>query len=388
MTLAASPQGRPVVVHTLPFVGDDAAMVVAMRAGNRAAIAAFYDRHHAHVLRTPPGRVVLAIALGLLLTTAVLASACKGVVVTPIEPIPPPSVGQIGDPCTPTGEGQAGAPGPHAVTELSVEDQFDACNSGICLVNHFQGRVSCPLGQATPPSCAGPDDTSCGAGASCVASEPHYGSYCDPTIADGAAPQCGSGLCNPNRNTCACIKNSERTGASVCDTIAHECTLYGSLPGCKTMKEQTQIRLATITARHAKRLAESGIDASAASARERAFFNEFDRLRAEILRPAMVEIGAQLEAAGHGYRIEERVESGRPLIELHLLILGAHRGSKNLIRLFAWKDSEGRPEIVAEVEMVRSPMELTRYQEIEALTREVAEQMLVEAIEQVFASNG
>jgi RNA polymerase sigma-70 factor (ECF subfamily) len=41
-----------VVVHTLPFVGDDAAMVAAMRAGNRAAIAAFYDRHHAHVLRT------------------------------------------------------------------------------------------------------------------------------------------------------------------------------------------------------------------------------------------------------------------------------------------------------------------------------------------------
>ena len=154
------------------------------------------------------------------------------------------------------------------------------------------------------------------------------------------------------------------------------------------MKEQTQIRLATITARHARRLAESGIDAGAAAARERAFFEGFARLCAEILRPAMIEIGGQLEAAGHGYRVEERVDDGRPLIELHLLILGARRGSKNLIRLFAWKDSEGRPEIVAEVEMVRSPMELTRFQEIEALTREVAEQLLVEAIEQVFASNG
>jgi hypothetical protein len=38
------------------------------------------------------------------------------------------------------------------------------------------------------------------------------------------------------------------------------------------MKEQTRIRLATITARHARRLAESGIDAGAAAARERAFF--------------------------------------------------------------------------------------------------------------------
>jgi hypothetical protein len=65
-------------------------------------------------------------------------------------------------------------------------------------------------------------------------------------------------------------------------------------------------------------------------------------VRAEILRPVMEEIGAQLEGAGHGVRIEERVESGRPSIELHLVIVGAHRGSKNLIRLFAWKDSAGR----------------------------------------------
>ena len=49
---AASPPGRAVVVHTLPFAGEDAAMVAGMRAGNRAAIAAFYDRHHGHVLRT------------------------------------------------------------------------------------------------------------------------------------------------------------------------------------------------------------------------------------------------------------------------------------------------------------------------------------------------
>jgi RNA polymerase sigma-70 factor, ECF subfamily len=51
-SVAAPPPGRATVIRTLPFVGDDAAMVAAMRAGNRAAIAAFYDRHHAHVLRT------------------------------------------------------------------------------------------------------------------------------------------------------------------------------------------------------------------------------------------------------------------------------------------------------------------------------------------------
>ena len=42
-------------VRTLPvaaFNGDDAALVAAMRAGNRAAIAAFYDRYEGHVRRT------------------------------------------------------------------------------------------------------------------------------------------------------------------------------------------------------------------------------------------------------------------------------------------------------------------------------------------------
>ncbi|MFS8065167.1 MAG: hypothetical protein ACMG6S_02225, partial [Byssovorax sp.] len=77
----------------------------------------------------------------------------------------------------------------------------------------------------------------------------------------------------------------------------------------------------------------------------------------------------------------------RPSIELHLVITGARRGSKNLIRFFASKDVERGPEIIAEVEMVRSPMELTRFQEIDALTPEVAEQLLLDAIEQVFASN-
>jgi RNA polymerase sigma-70 factor (ECF subfamily) len=39
-------------VRTLPFAGDDAAMVAAIQAGNRAAVAAFYDRYAGHVRRT------------------------------------------------------------------------------------------------------------------------------------------------------------------------------------------------------------------------------------------------------------------------------------------------------------------------------------------------
>jgi hypothetical protein len=153
------------------------------------------------------------------------------------------------------------------------------------------------------------------------------------------------------------------------------------------MNEQTRIRLSIITARHAKHLAEAGIDAEALASRELAFLQGFERARGEILRPAMIEIGAQLERAGHGYRIAEDAGGARPSLELHLVITGARRGSKNLIRFFASRDVERGPEIIAEVEMVRSPMELTRFQEIDALTPEVVEQLLLDAIEQVFASN-
>jgi RNA polymerase sigma-70 factor (ECF subfamily) len=40
------------VVRPLPFAGDDATLVAAMRAGSRAAVAAFYDRYEALVMRT------------------------------------------------------------------------------------------------------------------------------------------------------------------------------------------------------------------------------------------------------------------------------------------------------------------------------------------------
>jgi len=47
------------VVRALPFVGDDAALVAGVRAGNRQAVAALFDRHAPHVRR------VLARVLGI-----------------------------------------------------------------------------------------------------------------------------------------------------------------------------------------------------------------------------------------------------------------------------------------------------------------------------------
>jgi len=54
--------------------------------------------------------------------------------------------GGVGDPCTPEDEYQQSFNG-FQVTETNVESRSFQCETRLCLVNHFQGRVSCRLGQ-------------------------------------------------------------------------------------------------------------------------------------------------------------------------------------------------------------------------------------------------
>jgi hypothetical protein len=54
--------------------------------------------------------------------------------------------GGVGDPCTPEDEYQQTFNG-FQVTETNVESRSFQCETRLCLVNHFQGRVSCRLGQ-------------------------------------------------------------------------------------------------------------------------------------------------------------------------------------------------------------------------------------------------
>lgn len=53
----------------------------------------------------------------------------------------------VGDPCVPEDEYSSTFSG-FAVGEVSTESRSFQCQSRLCLVNHFQGRVSCPYGQA------------------------------------------------------------------------------------------------------------------------------------------------------------------------------------------------------------------------------------------------
>jgi len=54
--------------------------------------------------------------------------------------------GGIGDPCTPEDEYQQGFNGFNE-KEVNVESKSFQCETRVCIVNHFRGRVSCPYGQ-------------------------------------------------------------------------------------------------------------------------------------------------------------------------------------------------------------------------------------------------
>lgn len=54
--------------------------------------------------------------------------------------------GGVGDPCVPEDEYSTAFSG-YSEEEVNVESRSFQCETRVCLVNHFRGRVSCPYGQ-------------------------------------------------------------------------------------------------------------------------------------------------------------------------------------------------------------------------------------------------
>jgi hypothetical protein len=121
------------------------------------------------------------------------------------------SSGGVGDPCTPEDEYDSSFPG-FTVDLQNIESRSFQCATRICLVNHFQGRVSCPLGQAAPQGCDPKGTgTPCAAGKTC-------------TQAQIYAPSCA--VCNENDPSCTPIP---------CPTVgstALNCTSLSSFKDC------------------------------------------------------------------------------------------------------------------------------------------------------------
>jgi hypothetical protein len=82
--------------------------------------------------------------------------------------------GGIGDPCTPEDEYSSAFAG-FKMTEENIESRSFQCSTRICLVNHFQGRTTCPQGQEPPKSCTRDANH---------LKDPHDKGTCDPATKD------------------------------------------------------------------------------------------------------------------------------------------------------------------------------------------------------------
>lgn len=102
-------------------------------------------------------------------TRAVTAFAVFGLGIAMLPAAACKSTG-VGDPCTPEAEYNTSGNGSDgfSVKEVNVESKSFQCQTRLCLVNHFQGRVSCQYGQdssGNPPAgvkngCTVPNDPS------------------------------------------------------------------------------------------------------------------------------------------------------------------------------------------------------------------------------------
>ena len=143
------------------------------------------------------------------------------------------SVGGVGDPCIPEDEYDPQFPG-FTLSLENIESRSFQCQTRICLVNHIQGRVSCPLGQAAPTACGVLQGD--GSVAAIAKTDPNFpcdtGEDCIETVAiaqdcdPGAANTCPPpGSCNKDGKFCECQPANLQTPPAagyICDTKSHQ----------------------------------------------------------------------------------------------------------------------------------------------------------------------
>lgn len=152
------------------------------------------------------------------------------------------------------------------------------------------------------------------------------------------------------------------------------------------MNDENRGRLQRMVARYERQRAALGVgDAERDAEKAAAFFAELTRVFTAVLRPIIAEIGEELRRAGHDYRVEEQAADGSPRLDLFLLVRG-RSGSMDRIQFLVREEPGRGRELIVELVLKRSPVELVRFQWPSELTREVGEHVLVSGIEQLFAS--
>jgi hypothetical protein len=95
------------------------------------------------------------------MTRSILAAFAATIAVTVLAGTGGCNSTGVGDPCTPEAEYDPAFLG-FDFAEVNVEEKSFQCETRLCLANHFQGRVTCPYGQASTGTAAGTtayDDT-------------------------------------------------------------------------------------------------------------------------------------------------------------------------------------------------------------------------------------
>lgn len=124
----------------------------------------------------------------------------------------------VGAPCVPGDERQSEFGGAE-VTGVTLAMGHPACSSGLCLVNHFQGRVTCPYGQTEQDLTLPPDD-----GRRCRVADEATGEIMDEPVTRSVFPQLAARraedvvLCScrcagpdPEVEYCSCPEGTECT---------------------------------------------------------------------------------------------------------------------------------------------------------------------------------
>ncbi|MFO0590059.1 MAG: hypothetical protein U0441_21135 [Polyangiaceae bacterium] len=143
----------------------------------------------------------------------------------------------VGNPCIAPDELDPAFSG-FDMTEYSISPPSADCSAGsVCLQYHFQGRASCPHGQAAPTPCAGPGDTSCPSG-ECVPA-------CAPDTAD-----CGTFVCHvpgdcqlaidvdyPMNDGACCVPGTDTPVSTAvcgqCDLLSYRSAFHAVFCSCR-----------------------------------------------------------------------------------------------------------------------------------------------------------
>lgn len=127
----------------------------------------------------------------------------------------------IGDPCTPEQEYNPDFLG-FDEKEVNVESKSFQCRTRLCLVNHFQGRVTCPYGQdstgaapANASACTVP-----GTSTPVVGAKDSTGAFKNTTVGSTVEPQCLDRTADKAvycSCRCADINGQKGGGSNYCD---------------------------------------------------------------------------------------------------------------------------------------------------------------------------